>query len=250
MTVSFPDWFEAAIESQNAEVLRPRLIKHWDCLRLDLLPALESLHSIEKQQVMDCALWAGKYWQKDMTDRHRKGIAEIEAVLKHIAELAYNLGARINDLTPLMRKIDVAVDIPNLWDLLEHFIETDSRFSMWARDMIERGHWGDFCYEARRRQYDKPELSDVFFLLSDYISRNDNSVYSCVEKALSSRKSTADQLRVLLVQLQRNMAYPLRTRFTLPDKAIAALATALFDLDPPITADAVKTRRHHLASEG
>jgi hypothetical protein len=137
--------------------------------------------------------------------------------------------------------------IPNLWELIEGISTSRPDYAGWLNVMKSHGDFDKFINTAFQGR-PGPNVVDVIGSLSMSIINDD--VYSTpIGKALASRKSTADQLRILLTQLRQNLAYPLRTRFALPDKAIAALATALFDRDPPITADAVKTRRHQLASE-
>lgn len=248
MSIVFPDWLESAIEAQNADALRQHLIKHWDGLKLDFFPALNELNPIEKRQVMECVLYPGVHWQEDATEHQRDGLARINAIRKHVAELSMDLVANLNFIKSLEDEYDISAMLPNLWELIEKVAEHEPAYSEWLNAMKTFGHWDDFFNTTSQGRYG-PRIADVLLELSNEITCDSDNAYSVIGKALSSRKSTADQLRVLLVQLKDNLAYPLRMHFTLPDKAIAAIATALFDFDPPVTADAVKTRRHQLASE-
>lgn len=249
MDIVFPDWLESAIEAQNADALRPRLTKHWISLRQDVFPALESLDSIEKRQVMECVLWAGVHWQSDDTNNQRMAFSRADALVKRAVDLANDLVNCLNDIRALSNDNHKAVMplIPNLWELIEGISTSRPNYAGWLNVMKSHGDFDKFINTAFQGR-PGPNIIDVISSLSMSLINDD--VYSTqIGKALASRKSTADQLRILLTQLRQNLAYPLRTRFALPDKAIAALATALFDRDPPITADAVKTRRHQLASE-
>lgn len=241
---SLPDWAEMAICSQGAEKLRPRLVRRWREIEMDVLPAMNGLDDIEKTWVLDCVLYAGKYWQKPDTERHRKAWALANDELYKVAEEADNLATRLNALRDMAEKNNLLLNLPMLPELIEETAKAEPGYADWLHVMKTYGHFDDFFRTWNTQSRSDPDLAMLLQDLALRIFYRGYGVDSLTGDALNSRERTTDSVRILLKQLGENLAYPLRMRgFTLPDQAIATLASILFDLDPPPTADAIKQQR-------
>lgn len=275
---TLPEWAESAIDTLNAEELRPQLIRRWREIELDVLPCLAELHDIEKQQVLDCALWAGKFWQEEATNLHRDKLKAARELRGKIIAAANSIASKIRNLRELAEKNDVYENIPGFFEIVEAAKHYDSN---WLRTLQSRGD-ASFIYESDWEQMrpsrndldhgessaDKvkhfihsfdmfscfyggghpPSMEAMLSAFADCLEKDENP-QSIIANRLS-RKRDADPLRVLLFQLRERLPYPLRmSGFKLSDQAIATLAAVLFDLDPPPTSDAVKMLRTRMQAE-
>lgn len=247
MRTHLPAWAEAAIAAQNAAALRPQLVRRWHEIEADVAPALEGLDDLEKQWILDATLWAGKYWRREAADQHREAIAAAQTRLAHIAELADDLAAHLNTLAMVAEDHGLITGIPSLWELLEDTAEAEPGYCAWLTVMKGYGHWRDFIHTARTQGRPGPDLAALLATFAGCIKIGDGIRSAYVDRAISTRKADAMPLRILIAQLRDNLAYPLRQQgFTLPDQAIATLAAVLFDLDPPPTADSIKSLRQRM----
>lgn len=251
MRTHLPAWAEAAIAAQDADALRPQLVRRWYEIEADVVPALVELNNIEKQWIFNAALWVGKYWHLEAAKRHRNAIAAAQNRLARIAELAGELAGHLNTLAMVTAEHDLSADIPSLWELLEDTAEAEPYYCEWLTVMKGHGHWNDFIHTAQTQGRHDPDMAALLTALASYITYGPGIRSVLVERAISTRKSTALPLRILILHLRDHLAYPLRIRgFTLPDQAIATLADVLFDLDPPPNADSVKQLRTRIESNG
>lgn len=241
-----PDWAEAAIDSMGAEKLRPRLVRRWHEIEQDVLPHMDELNDFEKQQVLDCILWAGKYWQKTATDIHRDKLTAAQSKMIRIADDARTLSSKLWELIESAEVNDLHLDMPSLWESLE---VAASYYPDWHHVMKAHGEWNRFMITAKTQSRPKPRMIDLLDAFADGIDGGCGAE-SVIGDALS-RKRNADHIRVLLVQLRDNLAYPLLERgYRLPDQAIATLASIIFEIDPPPGASAIKQLRHRLKIDG
>lgn len=251
MKTHLPAWAEAAIESQDAAELRPKLMRRWHEIEADVVSALVELNDIEKQWIFNAALWVGKYWHLEAAKRHRNAIAAAQNRLARIAELADDLAAHLSTLAMVAEDHELSSDIPSLWELLEDTAEAEPYYCEWLTVMEGHGHWCDFIHTAQTQGRPGPELADLLVALSGYIKVGPGIRSAVVEqRAISAPKTTALHLRILILHLRDHLAYPLQIRgFTLPDQAIATLAAVLFDLDPPPTASSISQLRTRIKEE-
>ncbi|MDS4027479.1 MAG: hypothetical protein RKO25_10910 [Candidatus Contendobacter sp.] len=252
MRTHLPAWAEATIAAQDADDLRPQLVRRWHEIEADVVPALEGLNDIEKQWVFNAALWAGKYWRLEAAKRHRKTIAAAQKRLARIAKLANDLAAHLNKQDTVAESHGLSSGIPSLWELLEDTAEAKPDYCEWLTVMEGHGHWRDFIHTAQTQSRHDPDLAALLVALSSYIKKVGPGIQSAVmeQRAISTPKTTALHLRILILHLRDHLAYPLRIRgFTLPDQAIATLAAVLFDLDPPPTASSISGLRTRIKKE-
>jgi len=237
-----PDWAEAAIDSMGAGKLRPRLARRWHEIEIDVLPHMDELNDLEKQQVLDCILWAGTYWQEAATDIHRDKLTAAQSEMIRISDDARALSSKLRELIESAEVNDLYLDIPNFWGSLE---VAASYYPLWHSVMKSHGEWKRFMITARGQSRPGPHIIDLLNAFADGIDEGCGAE-SVIGDALS-RKRTADQIRVLLVQLRDNLAYPLLKRgYRLPDQAIATLVSILFEIDPPPEASAIKQLRYRM----
>lgn len=250
MKNDLPAWAEAAIAAQGATRLRPRLIRRWREIEIDVLPALAGLDDTEKQWILDGALWAGMYWQREATDRHREAITAAKTRLKRIADLAADLAAHLNALALVQEEQALTTDLPSLWELLEAAAESDPAYLHWLSVMEGNGHWRDFIRTAQTQSRPGPDLADLLAALASSLTTC-NGVYSMVQRAVTTHKAVAVPKRILITQLLKIQNCHLADKgFTLPDKAIATLAAVIFDLDPQqSSADAIKEMRKRIRNQ-
>lgn len=245
-----PDWVERAVDLQDAEGLRPRLVRRWREIETDVLPALSPLHHREKTQVFERALWAGKYWQRTETESHREALIAAKDLLSRIAIDASDLAARLNTLEELAEKNELGLDTLSLWETIE-IAAREPGYADWRCVVEEHGHWQDFFHTAQTQYRPNPSLAHLLEVFAGHLQWQAANVSSAVASALNSRKRSTDSVRILLKQLDNNSAYSLRAHsFTLPDQAIATLAAVLFDLDPPPSASAIKMLRARMNQNG
>lgn len=245
-----PDWVERAVDLQDAESLRPRLVCRWHEIEMDVLPAMSGLSEWEKTRVFDRALWAGKYWQRTETQSHREALIAAKDLLSRIAIDASNLAVQLNTLEELAEKNELGLDTLSLWETIE-IAAREPCYADWRCVMEGHGHWHDFFHTVQTQYRPNPSLAHLLDVFAGHLQWQATDVYSTVASALNSRKRSMDSTRILLKRLDNNLAYPLRARgFTLPDQAIATLAAVLFDLDPPPSADAIKMLRVRMNQNG
>lgn len=249
---SLPDWAEEALQEHapldgatataraRFDALRARVERAGVIVATEVTPALKAVSDAGKRAVFAQAVWAGKYYGEASA-----GTDAVRAALREATRLGEEIRSRLDELVVLARQHSrlmeghaLAGGLPGIDELLEAMRKTHPTWA--AISGLDR-----VIDISQQTGQAIPEFGDVLEVMA---AAEFEAPRHWLGDALSSRKATADQTRVLLHALDRLTNHPHLPRgFRLSNAGVAGLARVVFDAD--IGAEAVRKARAHTTSE-